>query len=91
MLVNLLSLTVLAKKSAQNSHAAHPQHLLGHTGITSTFSLTRTHVPSLALSQELLPASSSGVHLRGLLDEITILDKLTNGLTCTCVKGRNRL
>lgn len=40
MAVNLLGLPVSAEQAPQNSHPPHPRHLLGHTSISCTLSLT---------------------------------------------------
>lgn len=38
--VDLLGLPVATQQTAQDSHAAHPGHLLRHTSVGSTLSLT---------------------------------------------------
>lgn len=82
MLVDLLGLTVLAEKPPEHTHAPDPDDLLGHTGVTGTPPLTDTHVPTLALGQEILPYASARVHHGGLSDDVAILDELTDSLAC---------
>lgn len=82
MLVDLLGLTVLAEESPEHTHTPDPDDLLGHTGIAGTPPLTGTHVPTLALGNEVLPHASTRVHHRGLPDDETILNELADGLAC---------
>jgi hypothetical protein len=40
VLVDLAGLTVLPQQTAEDTHAAEPLHLGGHTGLSGTLSLT---------------------------------------------------
>ncbi len=82
MLVDLLGLAIFAKESSKDSHSAHPDHLLWHTGIASTPPLTDTHVSTLALGERVLPYPSARVNHRGLTNDVAILGKLADSLAC---------
>jgi hypothetical protein len=81
VLVDFASLSVLAKETTEDTHAAHPKDLTGHTGISSTLTLTVTHVATSTLSSSMLANTETGVGNLGLADDQTILDKLANVLT----------
>jgi len=76
MLVDLFLLTVLAKKAAKNTQAAHPKNLGGHSCFTSTTALASTCVTALALGIKVLADSRTGMHLDRLAIDETIFDEL---------------
>ena len=78
VLVDLASLTVLAEKTAENAHAAHPEGLLAHTSIGSTLALTMAHVATEALGLEALTETLARSTNLGLADDQTILDQLAD-------------
>ena len=52
--IDLLGLTITTEKATQDSHALHPEKLLGHTGITSTLPLSGSGVTTLATGFRIL-------------------------------------
>ena len=56
--VSLLRLTASPEQPAQNSHPAHPGHLLRHSSTGSALLLTHPHMPALPPSQGVFAASS---------------------------------
>ena len=78
--INFLRFTVAFQQSTQDSHAADPKELLGHTGIGSTLSFTKPTVSSLTTSFSILANTGSGVDSHWLFDNETILDKFTDVL-----------
>lgn len=49
VLVDLLSLSVLLEKTAEDAHASHPDDLLGHASILGSEALSSAGVTSLQL------------------------------------------
>jgi len=80
VLVDLASFSVLAEKATEDSHAAHPQNLTGHTGISGTLALTVTHVATSTLGSSVLANTETRVRNLGLADDQTILNELANVL-----------
>lgn len=80
VLVNLASLTVLAKETTEDTLAAHPDDLGGHTGLGGTVTLTVTGVATLTLGLMTLTDAVAGVGDLGLADDETVLDELTDVL-----------
>jgi hypothetical protein len=80
--VDLLLLSVSLEKSTEDAKAAHPEDLLGHTGVAGTLSLTSALMAALALG--LSPSLAAGARVGGndLSHDQTVLDKLPNVLAC---------
>jgi len=81
MAIDLLVLSVLLEKTAQNSHPPHPQFLDGHTGVGGTLSLSGAGMTTLSASEGVLARASARVNGLGLLNDQTILDQTTDVLT----------
>jgi len=81
MTVHLTCLTVLAQQTAQDTHAAHPDNLLGQAGFASTFALTRSAVTTPALGIGTTVHTAARVNDLGLLDDEAIFVELTDTLT----------
>ena len=82
VLVDLLGVTVLDQEASEDSLAAHPQDLDGHTGVLGTLSFTVASVSALALGLVHALAAGAGVHLNLLAHDQTILHQLANVLAC---------
>lgn len=80
VLVDLAAGTVLDQKTAEDSEAAHPEDLAGHTGIGSTLALTVATVSALSSGEVQLAGARSGVLGDGLSDDEAIGDELSDGL-----------
>lgn len=59
VLVDLVSLSELPENATEDSLTTNPENLLGHTSLTGTLPLTRTHVTTLSLSEQVLSNASS--------------------------------
>jgi hypothetical protein len=81
VLVDLSAGTVLDQKTAEDSEAAHPEDLAGHTGIGGTLTLTVTTVSALSSGEVQLAGARSRVLGDGLSDDKAIGDELSDGLT----------
>ena len=79
--VNLLLVTIPAEKTTEDTEAAHPDDLLGHTSIPGTLSLTLALMTTLALGLSPLLAAGAGVGGHILSHDQTVLDQLPNVLT----------
>lgn len=91
VLVDLSGSTVLHEKTAENTHAAHPEDLGGHTGVGSSLTLTVSGVTSSTLGVLESAGAAAGVHGLGLLDDETVGNQLADGLTCVeLVASRRR-
>ena len=86
MTVNLVSLTVLAEKTTENTHASHPDNLLGHTSVGLTLTLTEAHVATLSLSNVATADTSTGNSVVGLTNNETGVDLLADGLAWSVTK-----
>ena len=80
VLVDLAAGTVLDQKTAEDTEAAHPEDLLGHTSIGGTLALTETTVTTKAAGGVQLTGARSRVHGDGLADDEAIADELADGL-----------
>lgn len=80
VLVDLAAGTVLDQKTAEDSEAAHPEDLAGHTGIGGTLALTVATVSALSSSEVQLAGARSRVLGDGLSDDEAIGDELSDGL-----------
>lgn len=80
VLVDLSGGTVLDEETAEDTEAAHPEDLRGHTSIGSTLALTEASVATIAAGKVELTSTGSRVHGDGLLDDQAILDELADGL-----------
>mmetsp|Transcript_35962 Transcript_35962/g.106302 ORF Transcript_35962/g.106302 Transcript_35962/m.106302 type:complete len:236 (+) Transcript_35962:567-1274(+) len=76
VLVDLLRVAVLLEQTAQNAHAANPQHLRWQAGLTGTTALAVASATSLGLGLGRQARASAGVDLGRLPDDETVLDKL---------------
>jgi len=81
MLIDLAGSTILYEQATQNSETTHPQNLAGHSGVGGTLSLTETHMTTLTSSVGEGTGSGAGVHGHWFLDDETVDDKFTDGLT----------
>ena len=81
--VDLLGLSVAPQQTTQNSHALHPEELLGHTGVLGTLPLTMTGVTALPSGFRILANAGSGVNSDRLLDDETVADELADVLVET--------
>lgn len=81
VLVDLASGTVADEKTTENTHAAHPEELAGHTSVLGTLALTQTAVSADSAGGVELTGTGAGVHGDGLADDEAIADELADGLT----------
>ena len=79
---DLLGISVLSQKTSQNSLSSHPENFLGHSGVSSTLSLTLSLMSALALG--LVESLDSGVrvHVHLTSHDQTVLVKLPDVLSC---------
>ena len=82
VLADLFGVTVLDQEASEDSLAAHPQDLDGHTGVLGTLSLAVALVSALALGLVHALAAGAGVHLNLLAHDQTVLHQLANVLAC---------
>lgn len=80
VLVDLAAGTVLDQEASEDSQAAHPEDLGGHTSIGSTLSLTETTVSAFSSGKVQLASSGSRVHRDRLSDDEAIGNELSDGL-----------
>lgn len=80
VLVDLAGGAVLDEEAAEDTQAAHPEDLLGHTGVGGTLALTEATVTTVAAGQVELTGTGPRVHGDGLADDQAILDQLADGL-----------
>jgi len=80
VLVDLAAGAVLDEEAAEDSEAAHPEDLLGHTGVGGTLSLTVATVATFSSGKVQLAGTGPGVHRDGLADDEAIGDELSDGL-----------
>lgn len=80
VLVDLAAGTVLDEKTAEDSEAAHPENLAGHTSVGSTLALTVATVSALPSGKVELAGTGSGMLGHGLSDDETIGDELSDRL-----------
>ena len=81
VIIDLALLAVLAEQSTKNSLSSDPQNLSGHTSLSGTSALARSHVTTLSLSLEVQSNSGTRVDGNGLLNDETILNQLSNSLS----------
>ncbi|GMT32827.1 hypothetical protein PFISCL1PPCAC_24124, partial [Pristionchus fissidentatus] len=77
VLVDLLGLSVLLQKAAEDAHASHPDNLLGHTGILGTETLSGASKTNFAASLGELTGTVTGVHSDGFADDKSVLHQTT--------------
>lgn len=80
VLVDLAAGTVLDQEAAEDTQAAHPEDLRGHTGIGSTLALTEASVTTNPAGGGQLTGAGPRVHGDGLADDEAIADELADGL-----------
>jgi outer membrane receptor protein involved in Fe transport len=80
VLVDLAASTVLDEETAEDTQAAHPEDLLGHTGIGGTLALSVAAVAALSAGKIELAGPRSRVHRHGLADDEAIGNELSDGL-----------
>jgi hypothetical protein len=85
VLVDLAAGTVLDEEAAEDTQAAHPENLAGHTSVGGTLSLTETTVSAFSSGEVELAGSGSRVHGHRLSDNEAIGDELSDGLARVCV------
>ena len=81
--VNFLLVSISLEKTTENTKTAHPDDLLGHTGVFGTLSLTGTLMTTLALGLGPLLAAGARVSRNILSHDKFVLDKLSNVLAYT--------
>jgi hypothetical protein len=81
VLGDLLGVAVLSEEASEDSLSAHPQDLLGHTGVLGTLSLTVAAVTALALGLVEGLDARAGVHVHLALHDQTVLEQLANVLS----------
>merc|ERR1712029_1309893 len=79
--VDLLGLTVATEQATKDTHALHPEGLLGTSGVLGTLPLSVASVASLPPGLCGLTDTGSGVDGGGLLDGETVLDQLAHILS----------
>jgi hypothetical protein len=75
MLIDLACFSVLPQQPSQNPLSSHPLHLGGETSFSSTLSLTRTSVATLAFSGKKVTGAGTGVDNSGLYDDTTVFNE----------------
>lgn len=80
VLVDLAAGTVLDQEASEDSEAAHPEDLAGHTSIGGTLPLTESTVSAFSSGEVQLAGSGSRVHRHRLSDNEAIGDELSDGL-----------
>lgn len=70
----------------QDTHAAHPDDLHGHTGLGGTVALTLASVATFALGLQPAVHARTRVDSLRLADDQTILDQLAHALACGPIK-----
>ena len=80
VLVDLASGTVLDEKTAEDSEAAHPEDLAGHTSILGTLPLTETTVSANSSGGSQGSGTGTGVCGNRLADDEAIANELADGL-----------
>ena len=81
ILGDLLGFSILSEKSTEDSLAAHPQDLGGHTGVLGTLSLTVTVVSALSFGLVHSLNAGARVHMDGLLEDEAISMQLADVLS----------
>ena len=81
VLVDLARVSVLNKKTTEDTGTSHPDNLGGHTGVSSTLSLTVTGVSTGTLGLTESASSGAGMASGRLVDDKTISNQLADGLT----------
>jgi hypothetical protein len=87
VLINFLCLSVFSKETSQNSHSANPDNLGRHSGLSRTVSFSCSSMAALSLGSQILSNSGSRVDGLRLFDDETILDELSNVLSCSQARG----
>lgn len=80
VLVDLAVVAVLDEEAAEDTEAAHPEDLAGHTGIGGTLPLTEATVATVAAGEVQLAGAGPRVLGDGLADDQAIGDELAHGL-----------
>ena len=80
VLVDLAAGAVLDEKTTEDTKAAHPENLRGHTGVGSTLSLTVATVAANSAGKVELASTGAGVHRDGLSDDEAIGNQLADRL-----------
>lgn len=91
VLVDLSRGAVLDEETAEDTHAAHPEDLRGHTSVGSTLSLTVATVSALSSGKVQLAGTASRVHGNGLSDDEAIGNELSDSLARVGVGDLARL
>ena len=80
VLVNLATSTVLDEQTAEDTETAHPEDLLGHTGIGGTLALSVAAMTALTAGEVEIASTDAGVLGHGLADDEAIGDELSDRL-----------
>lgn len=67
--------SIFSKKSSESSLSSYPEDFLGHSGISTTSSLSDSHMSSLSLFRESFESSESGVDFDISLSDKSIFDE----------------
>jgi hypothetical protein len=78
MLVDFACFSVLPQQPSQDPLSPHPLHLGGETSLSSTLSLTRTSVTTLALGGKKVASAGTGVYNSGFYDDTAIFNEFLN-------------
>jgi len=78
--VNLLLFSIPTEQSTEDTKAAHPKELLGHTSVLGTSSLTSSLMATLALGLGVCLAAGARVGGDDLSHDQSVLNKLPNVL-----------
>lgn len=81
MSVDLAGVTVLGQESSQDTQSSDPDDLRWQTSFLGTLSLTVTSVTTVSLGLSHHSSSRSRVHSGWLLDDGTVLDQLSDGVS----------
>ena len=80
VLVDLATSTVLDKQTTEDTETAHPENLLGHTGIGGTLALSVATVTTLTAGKVEVASTGAGVLGHGLADDEAIGNELSDRL-----------
>eukprot|EP00055_Hartaetosiga_balthica_P018415 m.134203 g.134203 ORF g.134203 m.134203 type:complete len:209 (+) comp9526_c0_seq1:172-798(+) len=85
MAIDLLGLSVLLQKAAEDTLSSHPENLHWHTSVGGTLALTMTSVSTLTASLGMSQCTGTRMDNLWLLDDKTILNQLLNTLAAVGV------
>ena len=80
--IDLLLVSISLEEATEHAKTAHPDDLLGHTGVAGTLSLSSALMATLALGLSPSLAAGARVGSDDLPHDESVLDKLPNVLAC---------